>query len=137
MRFMMLIYPGLEREGDWMPDAEAVAAMGRYNEELTKAGVLLALDGLHPSSEGARISFADGKRVVTDGPFAETKELIGGFWIIQAKSKEEALEWAKRCPIGGDVVLEVRRIFEMSDFPSELQEAAALSSEPPAQALEH
>lgn len=136
MRFMMLIYPGLETEGDWMPDAEAVGAMGRYNEDLTKAGVLLALDGLHPSSEGARISFADGERVVTDGPFAETKELIGGYWIIQANSKEEALEWAKRCPIGGDVVLEIRRIFEMSDFPSELQEAAALSSPPPAQTLE-
>jgi hypothetical protein len=136
MRFMMLIYPGLESEGDWTPDVEAVAAMGRYNEELTKAGVLLALDGLYPSSEGARISFADGKRVVTDGPFAETKELVGGYWIIQAKSKEEALEWAARCPIGGDVVLELRRIFELSDFPSELQEAAQISEPPPAQAVE-
>jgi hypothetical protein len=129
MRFMMLIYPGLESEGDWVPDREAVAAMGSYNEELTKAGVLLALDGLHPSSEGSRISFADGERVVTDGPFTETKELVG-------KSKEEALEWAKRCPIGGDVVLELRRIFEFSDFPSELQDAAQLSEPPPAQAVE-
>jgi hypothetical protein len=137
MRFMMLIYPGLESEGDWTPDREAVAAMGRYNEELTKAGVLLALDGLHPSSEGARISFANGERVVTDGPFTETKELVGGYWIIQAKSKDEALEWAKRCPIGGDVVLELRRIFEMSDFPAELQEAGQLSEPPPAQAVEH
>jgi hypothetical protein len=136
MRFMLLIYPGIESEGDWTPDVEAVAAMQRYNEELTQAGVLLALDGLHPSSEGARISLANGKQVVTDGPFAETKELIGGFWIIQAKSKEEALEWAKRCPIGGDVVLELRRIFEMSDFPSELRDAAKLSSGPPAQAVE-
>jgi hypothetical protein len=136
MRFMLMIYPGLESEGDWTPDVEAVAAMQRYNEELTQAGVLLALDGLHPSSEGARISFADGERVVTDGPFAETKELIGGYWIIQAKSKEEALEWAKRCPIGGDAVLELRRIFEMSDFPSELQDAAKLSADPPGQAME-
>ncbi len=136
MRFMLFIYPGLETEGDWTPDVEAVAAMGRYNEELTKAGVLLALDGLHPSSESARISFADGKRVVTDGPFADTKELIGGYWIIQAASKEEAVEWAKRCPVGGDVVLELRRIFEMSDFPAELQDAAALSSAPPDQATQ-
>jgi hypothetical protein len=137
MRFMMFIYPGVKEEADWTPSAEAVAAMSKYNEELTKAGVLLALDGLHPSSEGARISFADGKRVVTDGPFAETKELIGGYWIIQTKSKEEALEWAKRVPIGGDVVIELRRIFEMSDFPAELQEAAQLSEPPPAQTLEH
>jgi hypothetical protein len=136
MRYLMLIYPGLESESDWAPDAEALAAMGRYNEQLTKAGVLLALDGLHPSSEGFRISFSAGERVVTDGPFAETKELLGGYWIIQAKSKEEALEWAKRCPIGGEVVLEVRRIFEMSDFPAELQEAAQLSEAPSAQAVE-
>jgi hypothetical protein len=136
MRFMMLIYPGIESEGDWTPDVEAVQAMGRYNEELSKAGVLLALDGLHPSSEGARISFDGGRQVVTDGPFAETKELIGGYWIIQAKSKEEALEWAKRCPIGGDVVLELRRIFEMSEFPAELQEAAALADAPREQAAE-
>jgi hypothetical protein len=136
MRFIMFIYPGLESEGDWMPSAEGVAAMGRYNEELTKAGVLLALDGLHPSSEGARISFPDGKKTVTDGPFTETKELVGGYWIIQTKSKEEAVEWAMRCPAGGDVVLEIRRIFEMSDFPSELQEAGKLSVDPPAQTAE-
>ena len=124
MRFLMLIYPGLTDEGDWTPDVEAVQEMTRYNEELTKAGVLLALDGLHPSSEGARITFADGERVITDGPFAETKELIGGYWIIDVSSKEEAIEWAKRCPIGGDVKLELRRIFEMSDFPAEIREAA-------------
>jgi hypothetical protein len=124
MRFLMLIYPGLTNEGDWTPDVETVQEMTRYNEELTKAGVLLALDGLHPSSEGARITFADGERVITDGPFAETKELIGGYWIIDVSSKDEAIEWAKRCPIGGDVKLELRRIFEMSDFPAELREAA-------------
>jgi hypothetical protein len=136
MRFMMLIYPGLDSEGDWTPDVEAVAAMTRYNEELTKAGVLLALDGLHPSSEGARISFPGGKQAVTDGPFAETKELVGGYWIIQTASKDEALEWAKRCPLGGDASLELRRIFELSEFPAELAQAAKLSSEPPAQTAE-
>src|SRR6202035_1159126 len=96
MRFMMFMYPGLEQEADWQPSAEAVAAMGAYNEELTKAGVLLALDGLHPSSEGARVAFAGGRPTVIDGPFTETKELIGGYWLIQAASKEEAVEWAKR-----------------------------------------
>ena len=136
MRVMVIIKGSPAWEAGAPPDEALLTAMGRYNEELTKAGVLLALDGLHPSSESARISFADGKRVVTDGPFADTKELIGGYWIIQAASKEEAVEWAKRCPVGGDVVLELRRIFEMSDFPAELQDAAALSSAPPDQATQ-
>jgi hypothetical protein len=136
MRFMMFIYPGLEQEGDWTPDVEAVAAMGRYNEELTKAGVLLALDGLQPSSEGARVSVLGDQKVVTDGPFAETQELIGGYWMIQAASKQEAVEWAQRCPIGGNAVVEVRRVFEMADFPAELQEAGKLSKAPPGQTAE-
>jgi hypothetical protein len=133
MRFMMFIYPGLADEADWTPSAEAVAAMGRYNEQLSQAGVLLALDGLHPPSKGARITFDGGKPRVLDGPFAETKEVIGGYWIIETRTKEEAVEWASRVPAGGDVVIELRRIFEMSDFPQELQDAAALSEQPPGQ----
>jgi hypothetical protein len=133
MRFMMFMYPGLEQESDWQPSAEAVAAMNVYNEELTKAGVLLALDGLHPSSEGARVSFSSGRRTVTDGPFTETKELIGGYWLIQAASKEEAVEWATRCPVDGDAMIEVRRVYEMSDFPEDVRAAAALSVTPPEQ----
>jgi len=135
MRFMMFIYPGLKEEADWMPSAEAVAAMSKYNEELTKAGVLLSLDGLHPTSEGARISYEGGTQRITDGPFAETKEVIGGYWMIQVRSKEEAIEWASRCPAGGDVVLEVRRVFEMSDFSPELQAAGGLSEVPPEQTV--
>jgi hypothetical protein len=137
MRFMMFIYPGIQDEADWTPSAEAVAAMSKYNEELTKAGVLLALDGLHPTSEGARITYEGGKPRVTDGPFAETKEVIGGFWMLQTRTKEEAIEWASRCPAGGDVVLELRRVFEMSDFPPELQAAAELSEVPPEQTVSH
>jgi hypothetical protein len=133
MRFMMFIYPGLADEADWTPSAEAVAAMGRYNEQLSQAGILLALDGLHPPSKGARITFDGGKPRVLDGPFAETKEVIGGYWIIETRTKEEAVEWATRVPAGGDVVIELRRIFEMSDFPQELQDAAALSEQPPGQ----
>ncbi len=100
MRFMMLMIPkGYEKaEPGAMPDAKAVAAMMKYNEALQKAGVLLALDGLHPPSMGARVSFAGGKPKVTDGPFAEAKEVLGGYWMIQVKSKEEAIEWASRCP---------------------------------------
>ena len=137
MRFMMFIYPGIQDEADWTPSAEAVAAMSKYNEELTKAGVLLALDGLHPTSEGARITYEGGKPRVTDGPFAETKEVIGGFWMLQTRTKEEAIERASRCPAGGDVVLELRRVFEMSDFPPELQAAAELSEVPPEQTVSH
>lgn len=127
MRFMMFIYPHIEQEADWTPDVEAVAAMSKYNEELSKAGVLLALDGLHPTSEGARITYEGSKPRVTDGPFAETKEVIGGYWMLETRTKEEAIEWATRCPAGGDVVLELRRVFEMSDFPPELQTAAGFS----------
>ncbi len=98
MRFMMFMLPNISDE-DWMPSAEAVETMGKYNEELTKAGVLLALDGLHPSSAGVRVSFPGGKARVTDGPFSEAKEVVGGYWIIDVKSKDEAVEWAKRCPV--------------------------------------
>jgi hypothetical protein len=122
MRFMMFMYPGIQEE-EWAPSAEDVAAMSRYNEELRKAGMLLSLDGLHPPGEGALVSFSGGKATVTDGPFAEAKEVVGGYWLIQARSKEEAVEWASRCP-GEDCAIEVRRVFELEDFPQDVQEAA-------------
>jgi hypothetical protein len=112
-----------------MPDPKAVAAMMKYNEELQKAGVLLGLDGLHPASMGARVSFAGGKPKVTDGPFIETKEVLGGYWMIQSKSKEEAIEWATRCPASENEVIEVRQVQEMADFPEDVQKAAAGFSE--------
>jgi hypothetical protein len=126
MRFMMLMIPkGYEKaKPGTMPDAKAVAAMMKYNEALQKAGVLLALDGLHPPSMGARVAFSGGKPKVTDGPFTEAKEVIGGYWMIQVKSKEEAVEWASRCP-GSDCMIELRQVQEMSDFPADVQEAAA------------
>ncbi len=124
MRFMMFMYPGIE-EKDWNPTAEAVEAMSRYNEELRKAGMLLSLDGLHPPSEGGSVSFdGEGTATVTDGPFAEAKEVVGGYWLIQARSKEEALEWASRVP-GENCRVEVRRVFEMEDFPQDVQDAVA------------
>jgi hypothetical protein len=124
MRFMMFMIPNIPEGDDWMPSAEAVATMTKYNEELTKAGVLLALDGLQPPSAGARVSFAGGRASVTDGPFAEAKEVIGGYWLIDVKSKDDAVEWAKRCPADNGAVIEVRRVFEMEDFPPEVQKAA-------------
>src|ERR1700740_1779354 len=127
MRFMMLMIPkgyGKAQPGA-MPDAKAVAAMMKYNESLQKAGILLALDGLHPPSMGARVSFSGGKPQVSDGPFAEAKEVVGGYWMIQVKSKEEAIEWAKRCPGGENETGDVRQVFEMSDFPADVQKAAA------------
>jgi hypothetical protein len=135
MRFMMFMYPGIAAadEAEWEPDAEAVAAMSAYNEQLNKAGILLALDGLHPASEGARVSFTGGKSTVKDGPFTESKELIGGYWLIQARNKEEAVQWASRCPAADGDVIEVRRVYEMSDFPPEVQAAAELSELPPEQ----
>ena len=127
MRFMMLVIPkGYESaKPGTVPDAKAVARMMKYNESLQKAGVLLALDGLHPPSTGARVSFDDGKPKVTDGPFAEAKEVLGGYWMIQVKSREEALEWAKRAPMGNNEIIEVRQVQEMADFPPDVQEAAA------------
>ena len=133
MRFMMLMIPQVyqsqgsgdrKAEPGFVPDAESVAAMMKYNEELAKAGVLLALDGLHPPSGGARIVFSAGKPKVTDGPFIESKEVIGGYWMIEVKSKEEAIEWARRCPAADGDMVEVRQVFEMSEFPPDIQEAA-------------
>jgi hypothetical protein len=122
MRFMMLMIPkGYEKaEPGAMPDAKAVAAMMKYNESLQNAGVLLTLDGLHPPSMGARVSFTGGKPKVTDGPFAEAKEVLGGYWMIQVKSKEEAIEWASRCPASDSDVIEVRQVHEIADFPPEV-----------------
>jgi hypothetical protein len=126
MRFMMLMIPkGYEKaEPGTMPDAGAVAAMMKYNESLQKAGVLLALDGLHPPSMGARVSFAGGKPKVTDGPFPEAKEVVGGYWMIQVKSRQEAVEWASRCPGSENEVIEVRQVQELADFPPDVRKAA-------------
>src|SRR5690348_6126136 len=126
MRFMMLMIPkGYEKaKPGTAPDAKAVAAMMKYNEALQKAGVLLALDGLHPPSMGARVSFSGGKPKVTDGPFPEAKEVVGGYWMIQVKSKAEAIEWASRCPGSDNEVIEVRQVQEMSDFPDDVKKAA-------------
>ena len=115
MRFMMIMIPNISEE-NWVPTREDIATMGAFNEELNKAGVLLSLDGLQPTSKGARVSFAGGKPSVTDGPFTEAKEVIGGYWLIQARSKEEAVEWASRCPANDGDIIEVRQLFEMSDF---------------------
>jgi hypothetical protein len=125
MRFMMLMIPkGYESAAaGTLPSADAVAAMMKYNEALQKAGVLLALDGLHPPSMGARVSFAGGKPKVSDGPFAEAKEVLGGYWMIDVKSKEEAIAWASRCPAGDNEVIEVRQVQEMGDFPPDVQDA--------------
>jgi hypothetical protein len=125
MRFMMMVIPkGYESAApDTVPNAEAVAKMTEYNKALQRAGVLLALDGLFPPSTGARISYTDGKATVTDGPFAEAKEVIDAYWIIQVRSREEAIEWAKRAPMSDNEVIEVRRIHEMPDFPEDIQKA--------------
>lgn len=122
MRFIMFMYPEIE-ESDWQPSVEAVEAMSRYNEELRQAGMLLSLDGLRPPGDGGLVRFgADGEATVTDGPFAEAKEVVGGYWLIQARSKEEALEWASRCP-ARSCAIEVRQVAEMEDFPEDVQEA--------------
>ena len=124
MRFMMIVKATKESEAGVMPSEKLLSAMGKYNEELMKAGVLLDLSGLQPSSKGVRVKFSGGKRTVTDGPFTETKELIAGYWIIQVKSREEAIEWAKRVPfepgLQGEAEIEIRQFFELEDFtPSE------------------
>ena len=125
MRFMMLVIPkGFETaQPGTAPDAKAVEKMMKYNESLQKAGVLLALDGLHPPSMGARVSFPGGKPVVQDGPFAEAKEVVGGYWLIQVRSREEAIEWASRCPASSSEVIEVRQVQELADFPADVQAA--------------
>lgn len=122
MRFMVLVKASKDSEAGVMPSRELLAEMGKFNEELAKAGVLLAGEGLHPSSKGARIKFSGSKRSVVDGPFAETKELIAGFWIWQVKSKEEAIDWVKRCPNphSEDCEVEIRQIFEAEDFGAAL-----------------
>ena len=125
MRFMMLMYPGAGAETGALPDADLVTEMMKYNEELAKAGVLIALDGLHPSAKGARIHFDRGRPRVQDGPFTEAKEIVGGYWMIQVKSKEEAIEWGRRCPARDARFVELRQVFEMSDFPEDVRKAAA------------
>jgi hypothetical protein len=126
MRFMMLMIPkGYESAAPGtMPDPDAVAAMMKYNEALQKAGVLLALDGLHPLSMGARVSFAGGKPTVTDGPYVEVKEALGGYWMIDVPSKAEAIAWAKRCPASANETIEIRQVQELADFPAEIQAIA-------------
>jgi hypothetical protein len=122
MRFMVMVKATPNSEAGAMPSEALLAAMGRFNEELVKAGVLLAAEGLQPSSKGARVRFSGGKRSVTDGPFAETKELVAGFWLWQCKSREEAIEWVKRCPDpmpGEESVIEIRQVFEAEDFGAE------------------
>jgi len=122
MRFMVMVKADKNSEAGVMPDEKLLTAMGKFNEELAKAGVLLAGEGLQPSSKGARVRFSGAKRTVIDGPFAETKELVAGFWLWQVRSKEEAIEWVKRCPnpMVGDSEIEIRQVFEAEDFGAEL-----------------
>ena len=125
MRFMIIVKATKDSEAGVMPTEQLLTDMGKYNEELAKAGILLAGDGLHPSSKGARVRFSGKQRTVIDGPFAETKELVAGYWIWQVKSKQEAIEWVKRCPnpMPGDSEIEIRQLFEAEDFgPSEAVE---------------
>jgi len=125
MRFAMLMIPNQSFEY-WTPSPDAVKAMGQFNQQLTEAGVLLSLDGLHPTSRGARVSFADGSEpTITDGPFDARQQTIGGYWLIDVHSKDEAVAWASRCPAGDGDVIEIRQVYEMSDFPPEVQAAAA------------
>jgi hypothetical protein len=121
MRFMVIVKGDADTEAGAMPDEAMLAAMGKYNEELAKAGVMLAGEGLHPSSKGARVKFSGDKRTVIDGPFTEAKELVAGFWILDVKSKDEVIEWVKRCPnpTGGESEIEIRQVFEADDFGAE------------------
>lgn len=130
MRFMMMMIPEVyqgsrirDLKPDFAPDVDDVEKMTKYNEALTKAGALISLDGLHPPTTGARVSFAGGKPKVTDGPYTESKEVLGGYWVIRVKSREEAIDWAKRVPARSGDVIEVRQIFDMEDFPPEVQAA--------------
>ncbi|WP_205696263.1 YciI family protein [Conexibacter sp. SYSU D00693] len=137
MRFMLFIKidpATYERAPE--PSLEDVQAMQAYNEQLTKAGVLLALDGLQGPSQGARVELRGGEKVVTDGPFAEAVEVVGGYWILQTRTKEEAVEWARRCPLGEGDALELRQVFEVAELSDELQAAAKLSDEPPLQTVD-
>lgn len=130
MRFMMMMIPGVyqgvqgQKAGkDFAPPKEGVEKMMKFNEDLAKAGALIALDGLHPPVSGARVSFRGGKSTVVDGPFAESKEVLGGYWIIKTKSRQEAIEWAKKVPAEQDDVIEIRQIFDMEDFPEDVRKA--------------
>jgi hypothetical protein len=120
MRFMVIVKASKESEAGAMPTEQMLTDMGNYNEELVKAGVLLAMDGLHPSSKGARVRFSGKQRTVIDGPFSETKELVAGFWVWQVRSREEAIEWLKRAPFDDNVEVELRQVFELDDFGAEL-----------------
>ncbi|TLZ78973.1 MAG: YciI family protein [Methanobacteriota archaeon] len=120
MRFMVIVKANKDSEAGILPSTEILTAMGKFNEELVKAGVMLAGEGLHPSSKGVRVRFSGGKHTVIDGPFAETKELIAGFWLWQVKSKQEAIEWLKRAPFGGGTEVEIRQVFEADDFGPQL-----------------
>ncbi len=125
MRFMMIVKANADTEASKMPSMELLEAMGKFNEEMVKAGVMLAGEGLQASSKGAKVIFKPGQKpAAVDGPFSETKELIAGFWMIQVKSKEEAIQWATRCPASKNEIIEVRQIQEMTDFPAEVQKAA-------------
>jgi hypothetical protein len=131
MRFMVFMIPavyqpkdGKNTDPDFKPDPEKIAKMGKFNEELQKAGALLSLDGLRPLTTGARLAYSGGKVSVTDGPFVETKEVVGGYWMLQADSKQQVLDWMKRCPAQDGDVIEIRQVFEMSDFPVDVQAAA-------------
>ena len=126
MRFMMIVKADKNSEAGVLPSAELIAAMDRFNKEMTDAGVMLAGEGLHSSAKGARVTFhRNGTRTVTEGPFPDTKHLVAGFWMIQVKSKEEAIEWAKRCPGSENEIVEVRQVQELADFPADVRQAAA------------
>jgi len=125
MRFMVIVKADKSSEAGALPDEKILTEMGAYNEQLAKAGVLLAAERLHPSSKGARIRFSGGKRTVTDGPFTEAREVIGGYWLWQVKSKAEAIEWASRCPAAEGDTLEVRQVYEMADFGPEVERREA------------
>jgi hypothetical protein len=131
MRFMVMVRANKDTEAGVMPEERLLAEMGRYNEELVKAGIMLAGEGLHPSSKGARVRFSGASRTVIDGPFAETKELIAGFWLLQVKSLEEAIEWVKRCPnpLDGESEIEIRQVFEAEDFGAEFTPELRLQEE--------
>lgn len=126
MRFMMMVIPKAyeNAKADFVPPADLVAKMTKYNESLRKAGVLLSLDGLTPPATAARVSFSGGKARVTDGPFAEAKEMVGGYWMIQVRSREDALEWARRAPMLDGDIIEVRQVQELEDFPEDVRKAA-------------
>src|SRR5690349_15059985 len=129
MRFMVIVPANKESEAGVLPDEKILTAMGKFNEEMVKAGVMLAGEGLQPTSKGARLQFADGTTTVTDGPFTESKELIAGFWLIQVKSKDEAIAWMRRAPFGGGVELEIRQVFETEDFGPALSPELKASEE--------